>query len=593
MGLVERREEILKLLISRRKSTVPILMHEFHVSEKTIRRDIRALMLKYPLETFSGNGGGVQIPEWYAPNKNLLSKEEVTVLEELLQKADVYQSRILKQILSRFGPDTYRPYIGEKVKEVLKIPLKATLYRHQQSACRFACERFGILPSETHSNGVALLMEMGCGKTITSIAIVGILYQYRHIRRILITAPLSILSVWEQEFARFAAFPYQLTVLKGSSTQKKEQLSKLHGDGLQIAVVNYESAWRLEKELLAFDADLIIADEAHKIKENRTSQSKAMHNLGDQARYKLLLTGTLITNKELDVFSQYRFLNKEIFGTSFYAFRSRYFDMCGYGNHVPVFKKSLLEEFLQKLHSVAYRVTKAECLDLPQTTEEIRTVELEPKAMKLYKQLEKESFAELSNSEVSAVNVLTKMLRLSQMTGGYLTDDARSITSVSTAKLDALSDILDTMLAEEKKLVILARFVPELDGIQELLKRKQIGYASVRGGVSNRAEEIRRFQEDADCCVFVGQIAAAGLGITLTAASTMVFYSLDYSMSNFEQAKARIHRVSQTENCLYIYLTAKHTVDTKILRALRDKADLAKMLVDDYRNGINPFQEGV
>lgn len=155
------------------------------------------------------------------------------------------------------------------------------------------------------------------------------------------------------------------------------------------------------------------------------------------------------------------------------------------------------------------------------------------------------------------------------------------------------SDILDTMLAEEKKLVILARFVPELDGIQELLKRKQIGYASVRGGVSNRAEEIRRFQEDADCCVFVGQIAAAGLGITLTAASTMVFYSLDYSMSNFEQAKARIHRVSQTENCLYIYLTAKHTVDTKILRALRDKADLAKMLVDDYRNGINPFQEGV
>ena len=591
MGLVERREEILKLLISRRKSTVPILMHEFHVSEKTIRRDIRALMLKYPLETFSGNGGGVQIPEWYAPNKNLLSKEEVTVLEELLQKADVYQSRILKQILARYISSIQS--IGEKVKEVLKIPLKATLYRHQQSACHFACERFGILPSETHSNGVALLMEMGCGKTITSIAIVGILYQYRHIRRILITAPLSILSVWEQEFARFAAFPYQLTVLKGSNTQKKERLSKLHGDGLQIAVVNYESAWRLEKELLAFHADLVIADEAHKIKENRTSQSKAMRHLGDKSRYKLLLTGTLITNKELDVFSQYRFLNKEIFGTSFYAFRSRYFDMCGYGNHVPVFKKSLLEEFLQKLHSVAYRVTKAECLDLPQITEEIRTVELEPKAMKLYKQLEKESFAELAGSEISAVNVLTKMLRLSQMTGGYLTDDAGSITSVSTAKLDALSDILDTMLAEEKKLVILARFAPELDGIQELLKRKQIGYASVRGGVSDRAEEIRRFQEDAACKVFVGQIAAAGLGITLTAASTMVFYSLDYSMSNFEQAKARIHRVSQTENCLYIYLTAKHTVDTKILRALRDKVDLARTLVDDYRNGINPFQEGV
>ena len=106
----------------------------------------------------------------------------------------------------------------------------------------------------------------------------------------------------------------------------------------------------------------------------------------------------------------------------------------------------------------------------------------------------------------------------------------------------------------------------------------------------NREEEIRRFQEDADCRVFVGQIAAAGLGITLTAASTMVFYSLDYSMSNFEQAKARIHRVSQKDNCLYIYLVAKGTVDTKVLRALRHKVDLAKSMVDDYRKGINPFK---
>lgn len=150
------------------------------------------------------------------------------------------------------------------MKEILKIPIKAELYQHQQNACKFACERFGILSSEVHSNGVALLMEMGCGKTITSIAIAGILHQYRHIKKILITAPLSILGVWEQEFAHFADFPYQLTVLKGTSSQKKEQLKKPHGNTLQIAIVNYESAWRLEKELLAFDADLIIADEAHK-----------------------------------------------------------------------------------------------------------------------------------------------------------------------------------------------------------------------------------------------------------------------------------------------------------------------------------------
>lgn len=473
----------------------------------------------------------------------------------------------------------------------IPMPVKAKPYAHQNKAFDFACEKFGLIPGGVFSRGVALLMEMGTGKTITSIGIAGALYQFGKVRKILVVAPLSILGVWEEEFSKFAAFPYTLTVLKGPSRKKAEMLRGVGKDGLQIVVVNYESAWRIEKDILAFDADLIIADEAHKLKEARTSQSKAMHHFGDKARYKLLLTGTVITNRELDVFSQYRYLNRKVFGDSFYVFRNRYFDMVGYGNHIPRFRNYMLDEFLQRMHSIAYRVTKEECLDLPGITEEIRTVELEPKAMKIYKELQKESYTELGKKEVSAVNVLTKLLRLSQVTGGHLTDDEGDSNAVSTAKLDALADILDTAMSEEKKIVVMARFIPELNDIEALLKKKGIGYATVRGGVKDREEEIRRFQEDSDCRVFVGQIAAAGLGITLTAASTMVFYSLDYSMSNFEQAKARIHRVSQTENCHYIYLVAKGTVDTKVLRALRQKVDLAKSLVDDYRKGINPFND--
>jgi len=101
--------------------------------------------------------------------------------------------------------------------------------------------------------------------------------------------------------------------------------------------------------------------------------------------------------------------------------------------------------------------------------------------------------------------------------------------------------------------------------------------------------QVAAFQTDPAVQVFVGQIATAGLGITLTAASTMVFYSLDYSMSNFEQAKARIHRVGQQQRCTYIYLAAAGTVDGKVLKALQDKADLARTLVDDYRQGGNPY----
>ncbi len=417
------------------------------------------------------------------------------------------------------------------------------------------------------------------------------MYNAGRIRRVLIVAPLSILGVWQDEFNNFADFDYNLAVLTGTSAKKIDTLRHLNGSALQVAVINYESAWRLEKELTAWNPDLIIADEGHKIKTHNISASKAMHRLGARARYRLLLTGTPVTNKAIDVFSQYKFLNPAIFGQSFYAFRNRYFDMVGYGNHTPVLKKSMERELTEKIHSIAYRATKAECLDLPETTDIIRKVELEPQAMLLYRNLVKDSYAELSEGEVTITNVLTKLLRLSQLTGGFLgSDDSSKAEQVSTAKLKVLEDIIDSALEENKKLVVIARFIPEINAICRMLDKKGVRYSLLTGSVKDRDEQVYRFQNDSDVPIFVGQIATAGLGITLTAASTMVFYSLDYSMSNFEQTKARIHRAGQRVPCTYIYLTAAGTVDEKVLKALKNKANLAKSLVDDYRAGQNPFQ---
>lgn len=406
----------------------------------------------------------------------------------------------------------------------------------------------------------------------------------------LIVAPLSILGVWETEFAQFAAFDYALAVLTGDSAKKADTLRHMNGTALQVAVVNYESAWRMEQELSVWGPDLIVCDEGHKIKTHNISASKAMHRLGAKAGYRLLLTGTLITNKAIDVFSPYKFLNPAIFGTSFYAFRSRYFDMVGYGNHTPVLKKSMEAELSARLHSIAYRAAKADCLDLPETTDVIRQVELEPAARKIYRSLVKESFAELASGEVTAPNVLTRLLRLSQLTGGFLgNDENAAVQQISSAKLSAMEDILESAVAEGQKLVIIARFLPEIRAICKELDGRGLRYACITGEVQDRAAQVAQFQNDPDVPVFVGQIATAGLGLTLTAASTMVFYSLDYSMSNYEQAKARIHRVGQRNPCTYIHLIAKGTVDEKVLTALRNKADLAKALVDDCRRGRNPF----
>jgi SNF2 family DNA or RNA helicase len=466
------------------------------------------------------------------------------------------------------------------------MPIRAEPYAHQKEAFADAIESFG----SGKSKGYALLMEMGTGKSLTAIAISGRLYFDNHINKVLVVAPLSILGVWDEEYRKFADFDYTLAVLSGSLQKKADTLRHLAGKPLQVAVVNYESAWRLETEIKAWLPDLVICDEGHKLKNHTANASKAMHKIGALAKYRLLLTGTVITNKPIDVFSQYKFANPAIFGNSFYSFRNRYFSMTGYGNYTPVLKRSMEDELTRKIHSIAYRATKAECLDLPPITDIIRNVELEPAAMKLYKNLVKDSYTELNIGEVTATNILTRLLRLSQLTGGFLSsDDGERPQSVSKAKLEALSDIIETAQESGEKLVVIARFVAEIDAIKKHLDKHHIKYSAISGETKDRTEQVQRFQEDPEVTVFIGQIATAGLGITLTAASTLVFYSFDYNFANFEQSKARIHRFGQTNPCTYIYLVAQNTIDEKILTALRNKADLAKTLIDDFRNGQNPF----
>jgi SNF2 family DNA or RNA helicase len=122
-----------------------------------------------------------------------------------------------------------------------------------------------------------------------------------------------------------------------------------------------------------------------------------------------------------------------------------------------------------------------------------------------------------------------------------------------------------------------------------MLDKRKIKYSRISGEVKDRQSQVTAFQADADVKVMVGQIQTIGLGLTLTAASTMVFYSENYSMSDFEQTKARIHRNGQAEPCTFLFLAAKGTVDEQVLKALRDKADLAKALVDNYKKGGRIF----
>ena len=470
-------------------------------------------------------------------------------------------------------------------------PVRAKLFRHQVRAANMALIQLSSKPSA----GFGLLFEMGCGKTLTAIAIMGALYCQHKITRVLVVAPSSVCSVWPHDLAAFAAFPYEVRVLLG---EKKQRLEVLHSltdypntaNRLLVAVINYEATHRegIFEALDGYAADLIVCDESQRIKNPRAAQSRAVQMLGDRAAWRLILSGTPVQNSAIDLYSQYRFLDPGVFGANFYAFRNRYCQMGGYGGHEVVGYQHM-DELTRKEHSIALRVTKAECLDLPGQTFVRRYVQLEPAARRLYDQIARASCAELENGEhVTASIVLTKLLRLMQLTGGFVqADGGDRPRSAGSAKLDALADILEDYVQEAgQKLVVFARFRPEIAAICQLLEQRGIRYGRIDGEVpmDQRGAIVETFQQDPGVKVFVAQIQTAGLGITLHAASAAVFYSLDFNYANYAQALARIHRIGQAQPVTYIHLLAEHTVDDQVLDALERKEDLARTIVDGWKN---------
>ena len=464
----------------------------------------------------------------------------------------------------------------------MKLPIKAKPYEHQKIAFDFALDKL-------NTNGcAALLMDMGLGKSLTSIAIAGQLYQENKIEKVLVVCPTSIISVWQEEFEKFADYDYNIEAIIGTSMSKrKEKLKSLcHKKGLKVAIINYEATWRMEKELNTYKPNLIICDESQKIKNASASQSRTMHRLGSKASYKIILTGTPVQNSPMDVFSQWKFLDPKLFGVSFYAFKNRYAVMGGYYNHQIVRYKNM-DELTSKAHSVAYRITKEEALDLPDQIFLNRYCELESSARKVYDTVVKESYAELMDGEITATNILTKLIRLSQISGGHVKDDEGRIQVISKSKLNELKDIMEEVIIDnKKKLVVFARFIPEIESIMELAIEMGIKYSYITGEIKteDRGEMRDRFQNDENIKLFIAQIQTAGLGITLTAADTAVFYSLDFNYANYSQAIARTHRIGQKNTCTYINLVAKDTVDEKIIKALENKESIAKNVVDNWKD---------
>ena len=496
-----------------------------------------------------------------------------------------------------------------EVFPVATVPVKegVDLYQHQVKAYNIMLAIYGYLDKSlppVGGSGAALFMEMGTGKSLSAIAVSGRLFLDKRIKRVLIVAPSSVCSVWDGEYKKFAGFPYKLSVLLGTKEKRIQSIkslvlpSKDSKEELLVAVINYESTWRLEEELKSFKPDMIICDESQRIKGQSTKQSKAMHRLGKIANYRCILTGTPIQNDVRDVWSQYRFLDPTIFPNRYNDFVSRYIEMkfnssLGYEYYSNINKKTA-DELKKKIHSIAYRITKKECLDLPPKMFSDRVVTLESSTRKIYKNLQDDLCSELRNGErVTVESFITSLLRLQQITGGFIKDDSGNIQQVSTAKMDALEDIIETYcIDEEKKIVVFTRFLAEYEAIQQMISQlfKKTGNAhlqqvSICGSTPVTAREsiINQFQTDQNTRVFVGQIDACAEGITLNAATTTVYYSVNWNYAKYQQSQDRTHRIGVSGSCMYINLIVENTIDQKVIAALKNKEDISISIVDKWR----------
>lgn len=354
-----------------------------------------------------------------------------------------------------------------------------------------------------------------------------------------------------------------------------------------ITLINYDKVWRGEEKSPYYKKyGCIILDEAHSIKNRSSRRSKFLLKIACQADYRYILTGTPISNGQLEnIWSLYCFLDpylergrvySNIFGGSYQKFQDRYCILNMYHKPSSYVHVNELQDIINE-HS--YRVKKVDCLDLPEKLpDEIIRVDLAEKT--LYKKLATESA--ILEYEILAENPLSRLVKLRQLASGHIKTD-NELIEVGNNKLSILEEIIEGY-PEDKKLVIFAEFKYSIAKISELLRKMKIRFVVLDGDQKDKTI-WRQFQSDKRIRVIVCQYQTAAAGIDLFASDTIIYYEPTLRSNILEQSRDRIHRTGQKEKCSYIHLITKGTVEVDIYRALAGYSDFNEALFTRYMEG--------
>lgn len=463
----------------------------------------------------------------------------------------------------------------------------------QEEALQFALERPACM----------LDMEMGCGKTRVAIDAI----MARQVRTVLVVCPKAVMRVWPRELEKYANSDYYVVFQRkpGETVRKTaERLwDFLHSDEVKfgtnrtrVIVINYDSVWRKPLgDYLVRLADhrvleMVVLDESHRAKAAGSKVSKYLAMLGRRVPVRMCLSGTPMANSPLDVYGQYRFLDRSIFGTNYESFKQQYAVLGGPERKFVVGYKNQ-QELMDRFRSIAYTCRMSDVADrikLPEALPPVRVgVQLPARDMATLVELSEEFVAECAGGFVTATNVLVKMLRMQQICAGFCPvqdaplEDAET-RELNTAKADALRSILQDLPPDER-VVVFCVFQHDLAEIRRVALLEGRPAFELSGREHTLEDWVDHY---GDCGgVIAVQIQAGAEGVDMTCAHHAIYFSLPHSLALYDQSKARLYRPGQEQRVSFLHLVAEDTIDEAMYESLQRKRDV----IDAIRDGSFDF----
>lgn len=478
------------------------------------------------------------------------------------------------------------------------------LFEHQEEAL----ERF--LDQERF----ALFMEQGTGKTMVALKGIEELYNKGELDHVIIFCPKPIIYNWLLEIDRFLEVPHIIETMEYKKGKREEVFKLFHKTkfkGLKILLLNYEKSYVMKKELMKFAPDFVVMDESHKLKGRSTRTGRSIYSLTRKANYTLLMTGTPILNGLQDIFMQFKIMDDQIFGTRWSDFEAEFIIKGGYmGKEIIGYQNEEIAQNIIQEHS--YRVLLEDVTELPPMKMSYHTLELSSNAQRAYNELKEEMLTRIDEVSddvprrklkqvcrqngvyydpreryhsllmkaepfiniASADLVVTQLIKLQQITGGFIIQDDGETVHIDSSKINATKELIEE---STRPVLIFCRFIAEINALKEKLDvGKRVGV--YRG--KDQKEVYEQFQ-NGEIDVLILQIQSGSLGLNLQKANRIIFYSWNFSSGDYVQAIARIKRTGQKNSMEVIHLIAEDTVDEDMLGAIKVKRRISQKILMD------------